>query len=82
LGFFLVVLAGLIFMFSDIIGTLFGVFILLAGFSILVTGYYVWKTKVDQSHNLSSLDTEFNFLNHNYNRSHYYRFQNIRFIRW
>ncbi|MBT6601717.1 MAG: hypothetical protein HOB32_08700 [Nitrospina sp.] len=69
-------------MFPAIIGTLFATFILLAGISILVTRYFFWKTKVDQSHNLSALNTEFNFLNHSYNPSRYYRFQNIRFIRW
>ena len=45
-GFFLVVLAGLIFMFPAIIGMLFAIFIFLAGLFVLVAGYHFWQTKM------------------------------------
>ena len=81
-GFFLVVLAGLIFMFPAIIGMIFAIFIFLAGLFVLVAEYYFWQTKDDQNYNLNSLDAEFNFLKTNYNRPRHYHFKNIRFIRW
>jgi hypothetical protein len=81
-GFFLVVLAGLIFMFPAIIGTLFAIFILLAGLFILVSRYYTWKVKTVQIDNLNSLESEFIFIKPSYDRPHNYRFQKIRFIRW
>ena len=81
-GFFLVVLAGVIFMFPAIIGMVFAIFIFLAGLFVLGAGYYFWQTKADQNYNLNSLDAEFNFLKTNYNRPRYYYFKNIRFIRW
>ena len=81
-GFFLVILAGLILMFPAIIGTLFAIFILLAGLIALVTGYYFWQIKADKSDNLNPFCTEFNFIKPRYNRPRYYRFQNIRFTRW
>ena len=43
-GFFLVVLAGVIFMFPAIIGMLFAIFIFLAGLFVLVAGYYFLQT--------------------------------------
>jgi len=81
-GFFLVVLAGLIFMFPAIIGVLFAIFIFLAGIFILMSGYCIWRAKTFQIDNPSSLNSEFNFIEPTYNRHRYYRFQNIRFIRW
>ena len=81
-GFLLVTLAGLIFMFPAIIGTLFAIFIFLAGLFVLVSGYYFWQIKADKSDNLNSIDTEVNFIKSGNNRPRYYRFQNIRFIRW
>jgi len=81
-GFFLVVLAGLIFMFPAIIGMVFAIFIFLAGLFVLVAGYYFCQTKDDQSHNFNSLDDGFNFITTNYNRPRHYHFKNIRFIRW
>ena len=81
-GFFLVILAGLIFMFPAIIGILFAIFIFLAGLFILVSGYCIWRAKTFQIDNPSSLNSEFNFIQPSYNRHRYYRFQNIRFIRW
>ena len=81
-GFFLVVLAGLIFMFPAIIGVLFAIFIFLAGIFILMSGYCIWRAKTFQIDNPSSLNSEFNFIQPSYNRPRYYRFQNIRFIRW
>ena len=80
-GFFLVILAGLIFMFPAIIGMVFAIFIFLAGLFVLVSGYYFWQTKDDQNHNLNSLDAEFNIHKTNYNRPHHYHFKKIRFIR-
>ena len=81
-GFFLVVLAGLIFMSPTIIGMVFAIFISLAELFLLVEGYYFWQTKDDQNYNLNSLDAELNFLKTNYNRPRHYHFKNIRFIRW
>ena len=81
-GFFLVALAGLIFMSPAIIGMVFAIFIFLAGLCVLVAGYYFWQSKDGQNYNLSSLDAEFNFLKTNYNRPLHYHFKNIRFIRW
>jgi len=81
-GFFLVVLAGLIIIFPAIIGMVLAIFIFLAGLFVLVAGYYFWQTKDDQNYNLNSLDAEFNFLKTNYNRPRHYHFKNIRFIRW
>ena len=81
-GIFLVILAGLIFIFPAIIGTLFAIFILLAGLVALVTGYQLWQTKANKSYNLNPFYTEFNFIKSRYNRPRYYRFPNIRFIRW
>ena len=81
-GFFLVVLAGLIFMFPAIIGLVFAIFIFLAGLFVLAAGYYFRQTKDDQNYNLNFLDAEFNFLKTNYNSPRHYHFKNIRFIRW
>ena len=81
-GFLLVTIAGLIFMFPAIIGTLFAIFIFLAGLFVLVSGYYFWQIKADKSDNLNSIDTEVNFIKSSNNRPRYYRFQNIRFTRW
>ena len=81
-GFLLVILGGLIFMFPAIIGTLFAIFIFLAGLFVLVSGYYFWQIKADKSDNLNSIDAEVNFIKSGNNRPRYYRFQNIRFIRW
>jgi len=81
-GFFLVVLAGLIFMSPAIIGMVFALFIFLAGLFVLVAGYYFWQTKYYQNYNLNSLDAEFNFIKTNHNRPRHYHFKNIRFIRW
>ena len=81
-GFLLVILGGLIFMFPAIIGTLFAIFIFLAGLFILMSGYYFWQIKADKSDNLNSIDAEINFIKSGNNRPRYYRFQNIRFIRW
>ena len=81
-GFFLVVLAGLIFMFPAIIGMMFAIFIFLAGLFVLVAGYHFGQTKDDQNHNLNSLNADFNFIKTNYNRPRHYHFKNIRFIRW
>ena len=81
-GFFLVVLAGLIFMFPTIIGMVFAIFIFLAGLFVLMAGYYFCQTKGDQSHNFNSIDDDFNFIKTNYNRPRHYHFKNIRFIRW
>jgi len=81
-GFLLVTLAGLIFMFPAIIGTLFAIFIFLAGLFVLVSGYYFWQIKADKSDNLSSIDAEVNFITSGNNRPRTYRFQNIRFVRW
>ena len=81
-GFFLVVLAGLIFMFPAIIGMLFAIFIFLAGLFVLVAGYYFWQTKNYQNYNLNSLDAEFNFIETNHNKPRHCHFKNIRFIRW
>ena len=81
-GFLLITLAGLIFMFPAIVGTLFAIFIFLAGLFVLVAGYYFWQAKDDQNYNPNSLDTEFNFLKTNYNRPRHYHLKKIRFIRW
>ena len=81
-GFFLVILAGLIFMFPAIIGILFAIFIFLAGLFVLVSGYYFWQIKADKSDDLNSIDAEVNFIKSGNNRPRYYRFQNIRFVRW
>ena len=81
-GFFLVALAGLIFMFPTIIGMVFAIFIFLTGLFVLVAGYYFWQTKDDQNYNLNSLDAEIYFLKTNYNRPRHYHFKNIRFVRW
>jgi len=81
-GFLLVTLAGLTFIFPAIVGTLFAIFIFLAGLFVLVLGYYFWQIKADKSNNLNSFETEVNFIKPSNNRPRYYRFQNIRFIRW
>ena len=67
-GFFLVILSGLIFIFPAIIGTLFAIFILLAGLVALVTGYQLWQTKANKSYNLNPFYTECNFIKPRYNR--------------
>jgi hypothetical protein len=80
-GFFLVVLAKLIFISPAIIGIVFSVFIFLAGIFVLVARYYFGQTKGNQNYNLNSLDAEFNFIKTNYNRPRHYYFKKIRFIR-
>jgi len=81
-GFFLVVLAGLIFIFPAIIGMLLATFTFLAGLFVLVAGYYFSQIKDDQSYNLNSLDAEFNFLKTNHNRLCHYHFKKFCFVRW
>jgi len=81
-GLFLVILAGLFFIFPAIIGILFAIFIFLTGLVTLMSGYYIWKTKTFQVDNLNSINSEFDFIQPSYSRPRRYRFQNIRFIRW
>ena len=81
-GFLLVTLAGLVFIFPAIVGTLFAIFIFLTGLFFLVSGYYFWQIKADKIDNLNSIEAEVNFIKSDNNRSRYYRFQNIRFVRW
>ena len=82
LGFFLVFLAVMTFTFPAILGTIFAIFIFLAGLFILVTGYYLCQTKSGQSYGLNSLNAEFDFIKPLNNKTNFYRFQSIHFIRW
>ena len=81
-GFFLVILAVLIFMFPAIIGTLLAIFIFLIGLIALLMGYYFRETKTNKNYSLDPFYTELNSTKHRYNKPRYYTFHKIRFVRW
>ncbi len=80
-GFFLVMLAMLIFTFPAIIGTLFAIFIFLIGLVALIMGHYFRKVKAEKNYSLDLFYIEFNSIKHRHNKPRYYTFHKIRFIR-